>query len=343
MLGLYSIPYHVSGQRAVCRVSDTASSGSSHSSRISVDYIQNVLLRLQNRQTRESTAQNYLWRHLNKFVISLDTKENLSWEEKTALFGAYLIDGGVQSSTLKSYFSVIKHVLKQDGYPWNDGKVLLSSLVKSCKLENDRVKIRLPIQKGLLELLMFELERKYGSTSNQQPYLECLYKTMFCLAYYGMLRIGEVTESDHTLKAAHVHVGHNKDKLMLVLYTSKTHGKEAGPQKIKVSAVPTTNPRARRFFCPFQLVIKYMQLRGHFLDCTEHFFVYKDRSPIKPAQFRAVLRSTLDAVNLDSLLYDVHSFRIGRTCDLEKFGYSVDQIKSMGRWKSNAVYRYLKN
>ena len=68
------------------------------------------------------------------------------------------MDGGVQSSTLKSYFSAIKFVLRQDGYVWDDAKMLLNSLVSSCKLVNDRVKVRLPIQKGLLELLLFEIK-----------------------------------------------------------------------------------------------------------------------------------------------------------------------------------------
>ena len=307
-----------------------------------MQHISNILERLQNRQTRDSTAANYLsvWRHLNKFIISLDYRDNLSWEQKTALFGAYLVDTGVQSSTLKSYFSAIKYVLKQDGYPWDDTKVLLSSLVKSCKLENDRVKIRLPIQKGLLEILLFELERVYDS----QPYLELLLKTMFSLAYYGMLRVGEITSSPHNIKACNVHVGNNKDKIMLVLYTSKTHGEESGPQKIRISAAPMKgNKTDNKLFCPFKTVIKYMDTRGPYLSEQEPFFILSDRSAVKPNQLRTFIRNVLDKVNLDSLLYDVHSFRIGRTCDLVKFGYSIEQIKAMGRWKSNAVYRYLKN
>ena len=339
--------FSVVGQRSVCRVSrhyDSESSKSSHSSKISVDYVNNVLERLKNRQTRESTTNNYLsiWRHLNRFIISLDHKENLCWEEKTALFGAYLVDGGVQSSTLKSYFSAIKHVLRQDGYEWNDRKVLLSSLVRGCGLENDKVKIRLPIQKGLMELLLFELARIFDS--DPQPYLKSLYQTMFCLAYYGMLRVGEITDSPHNIKAADVHVGNNKDKILLALYTSKTHGQESGPQKIKISAVSNNTNRHTRFFCPFNLVVHYMSLRGSYQQGIEPFFVYSDRTtPVKPEQFRKILRDTLDAVNLDSSLYYVHSFRSGRTSDLAKFGYSIDQIKAMGRWKSNAVYRYLKN
>ena len=90
---------------------------------------------------------NYIgiWRQLNKFVINLDSRMNLSWEDKTALVGAHLVEGGVQSTTLKSYFSAIKFILKQDGYQWDDTKMLISSLIKGCKLENDSLKIRLPI------------------------------------------------------------------------------------------------------------------------------------------------------------------------------------------------------
>ena len=126
------------------------------------------------------------------------------------------MDGGIQSSTLKSYFSAIKYILKQDGYPWNDNKAILSSLVRGCKMENDKVKVRLPIQKGLLEMLLFELERVYNS-QNIQPYLEQMYKAMFCLAYYGMLRVGELTQSPHVVKVCNIHLGNNKDKILVVL------------------------------------------------------------------------------------------------------------------------------
>ena len=220
--------------------------------------------------------------------------------------------------------------------------MLLNSLIRSCKLENDSVKIRLPIQGKLLEMLLFEIGRKYNADINPQPYLDTMYKALFCLAYYGMMRVGELTVSPHTLKASNIHVGNNKDKILIVLYSSKTHGKESRPQRIKISAVPTKR-KTQKFFCPFKSVINYMTIRGGYDDETEEFFVFRDRSPAKPHQVRTILREMLDNLNLDSSLYDVHSFRIGRTCDLYKFGYSIDRIKSMGRWKSNAVYKYLKS
>ena len=211
---------------------------------------------------------NYLsiWRQLNKFLINLDAvdKINLSWEQRTALFGAYLVDGGVQSSTLKSYFSAIKHILKQDGYQWDENKALLSSLVKGCKMENERVKIRLPIQKGLMEMLLFEIERLY----NKQPYLESMYKALFSLAYYGMLRVGEVTKSPHVLKVSNIHVSKAKNKILIVLYSSMTHGVESRPQKIKIYAQSNPelkqNSKNHRFFCPVSVTLHYMAIRGHY-------------------------------------------------------------------------------
>ena len=87
-----------------------------------------------------------------------------------------------------------------------------------------------------------------------------------------------------------------------------------------------------------------MKTRGSYLKESEQFFVFSDRTPVKPNNVRSVLRLIISRLGLDSSLYNVHSLRICEwTCDLEKFGYSVDKIKAMGHWRSNAVYRYLKN
>ena len=46
---------------------------------------------------------------------------------------------------------------------------------------------------------------------------------------------------------------------------------------------------------------------------------------------------------LESHLYNTHSLHIGRASDLSKMGANVEKIKHVGRWKSNAVYRYIKS
>ena len=75
------------------------------------------------------------------------------------LFIAHKIGQGMQSATVKSYVSAIKKLLVDDGYPWDDQKVLLGSLTKACKIINDRVYTRLPIQCSLLEMILFEVQK----------------------------------------------------------------------------------------------------------------------------------------------------------------------------------------
>ena len=77
------------------------------------------------------------------------------------LFVAHSINKGMQSSSVKSYFSAINRTLLDDGYPWDDNKVLISSLTRACKIVNDKLRTRLPIKGGLLELILFGLQRKF--------------------------------------------------------------------------------------------------------------------------------------------------------------------------------------
>ena len=286
--------------------------------------------------------QNYLsiWRQFNKFLINLDIKPN-SWEDRVTLFIGFKIDNGMQSSTVKSYVSAIKKILVDDGYPWNDQKVLLGSLTKASRLINDRAHTRLPIQCSLLELILFEVQRKFST----QYYLKDLYLALFAISYYGLMRISEVTLGDHVVKAKDVHCATNKDKIRLVLYLSKTHNQGMKPQKIKVTSNLTEKSGfyAQRHFCPFQLMHNSMFRRGEYDGNDEHFFVFKDGSSVTPDQARQVLRTCLSALGLNQSVYGMHSFRMGRTTDLIKYNYSIEEVKRMGRWHSYIVYSYIKD
>ena len=323
------------------------SKSSSNSSRISTKHVQSIIEKLMCQTRRSSTNKNYLqiWRQFNKFVINLDVKPP-TWEDRVTLFIGYKIENGMQSSTVKCYVTAIKKLLVDDGYKWNDQKVLLGSLTRACRLINDKVYTRLPIQCGLLELIIFEVQRIYAT----QPYLEIVYKALFSLSYYGLMRVCEVTEvpdCDHVLKANNIHSATNKDKLLLYLYTSKTHSTANRPQKIKITSnfIEKSGFYARRNFCPFELVNDYIELRVACLSDLfddKQFFVFKDGSPIKADSARALLNKCLTNLGLNSDYYGMHSFRIGRTTDLLRYNYSIEEVKCMGRWKSNTIYRYVR-
>ena len=305
--------------------------------------MQEILISLKNNKNRERTKENYhkIWTRFNNFLIKLDVMPK-TWEQRVEIFVAHLInDVGLQSGTIRSYVSAIKSILTTDGYLWEDNKILLSSLTKACKLQNDCVKTRFPINCGLLEILLFEVQRIF----DQQPFLSLLYKAMFALGYYGLFRIGELTEGDHVAKAANVHIATNKPKILIILYSSKTHSKGAIPQRIKISAIYETERASgfvKRNFCPFDLMRRYMRARGNFKEDDEQLFILKNSEPVTPSQARTVLKLALSNVGLQSKLYNFHSLRHGRAGEMLKFGYTIEEIRRAGRWRSNAVYTYLK-
>ena len=319
--------------------------------------MENLLEQLKQEGNRDSTKAIYhtIWKNFNKFLIKLDRMPK-TWEDRTCIYCTHLIcEKRLQSSTVRSYISAIKWVLRNDGYCWDDGKMLLNTLTKSCKVKNDRVKTRLPIQKGLLEMVLFEIRRKFCD----QPYLEALYISAFLLAYYGLMRVGEIALSDHTVKAVDIHKANantSKKRLCIILHSSKTHDNSMIPQKIKIhgfntleitandkSECYTIKDKRKHHFCPVDWIVKFTDMRSPIVVDSENLFVFRDGRQLEPHHLRKLLRETLRGFDLDPTLYDTHSFRIGRATDLFKSGVPVDTIKHLGRWKSNAVYRYLRD
>ena len=234
--------------------------------------------------------------------------------------------------------------------------MILNTLTKSCKSKNDCVKTRLPIQRGLLEMVLFEIRRKYCD----QPYLEALYIAAYLLAYYRLMRVGEITNSEHTVKAVDIHkarLGTPKRRLCLILHSSKTHDNSMIPQKIKILGCEsleitdqdniicsnTIRDVKKQHFCPVEWIQKFTEIRNPIVRDSENLFIFRDGSNLEAKHLRKLLRDTLKSFDLDPSLYDTHSFRIGRATDLFKAGLDLEKIKQLGRWKSNAVYKYLRD
>ena len=182
---------------------------------------------------RDSTNRNFftVWKLFSSFCLRLDRKP-VTWEDCLVLFVGYLVDSGKQSSTVQSYISAIKDVLRDDGFRINEDKYLLSSLTRACKLINDQIRTRLPIQKGMLGVILQRLTVMF----QDQPYLATLYRTLVSTAYFSLFRVSELTQDTHPVLTKDVHVAKNKRKLLFILWTSKTHDKGSKPQMIKISS-----------------------------------------------------------------------------------------------------------
>ena len=313
---------------------------SSNASTLSSDYIESLMEKLKGQTNRKSTTKNYMsvWREFNHFLIRLDRKPEF-WEDRVVLFCTYLVDKGRQSSTIRSYISAIKSILKTDGYQWNEARVQLTALINACKIVNDTVKTRFPISYRLLELILFEVDSIYPL----QPYLSKLYKAVFALAYYGLMRIGKLVFGEHQMLARNVHVATNKKKILIILFSSKTHSKANKPQRITIlgSKDISFQSKYNLNFCPFGLVAQYCVARSGFESEKEPFFMFQDGSDVMPSHVRITLRKILKRLGLDDRLYDTYSFRIGHGVDMFKNSVPVSEIRLAGQWHSNIVYKYI--
>ena len=260
------------------------------------------------------------------------------------LFVGYLVHNNQQSSTVRSYISAIKTTLKSNNINISEDQFLLVSLTRACKLKNDCVRTRLPIQKGMLSAILRRTQKYYAE--HDQPYLSVLYSAMISMMYFWLFHISEVTSGIYPVLAKDIHIGANKKKFLFVLRISKTHTKSAGPQMIKVSSKTLHDKRCYHisdFPCPYELLNKYSGYRGGFRSDTKPFFVLPDKSPVTPRHLSLCLKNIIKLSGFDETLYGSHSLRFGRTWYLFKLGLSVETIKKLGHWRSNAVFRYLKN
>ena len=98
----------------------------------------------------------------------------------------------------------------------------------------------------------------------------------------------------------------------------------------------------KRHFCPFQLVREYLIARGNFDGDEEQFFIFKDKSLVKPSHARSILKTILINLGLDANLYGMHSLKIGRSTDLINFNYAISEVQKMGRWRSNVIFKYIR-
>ena len=321
---------------------------SSASSRLSTASLRLLVERLKAQSHRDSTRETYywVWKQFARFYQRLDHRPE-SWEERIVLFVGHLIKQKKQSSTIRTYFSALRAVLKIDDIELNENLFLINALTKACKLKNDRIRTRQPITRGLLNRIVGEVERYYESPEVNQFYLSKMFKALFVTAYYGLFRVGELTSGAHPVLARDVEVGTNKKKLRFTLRSSKTHRRNNRPQTVKISSIkheakPSGEQPDVFNFCPYEILREYGQLRGPITQRREPFFVLSDHSPVKPFHMTNCLKFILKRLNKNSDLFSVHSFRIGRSNDLLKMGLSVETIKKLGRWWSNAVFRYLR-
>ncbi len=242
---------------------------------------------------------------------------------------AFLTRSGSSASSIKSRISAINFVHKLFGGTDLHSDFILRKCLLGVAKTHTSIDVRAPITLHILIKLCNAVTSLYSD-----QYFVALMHAMFTLAFVAFLRIGEITKTGsaynpNLLNLQNISVSNNPPSLSVTFQHFK-HKSPGPPFCLQVGNLPQIPV--------IHYVAKYIQLRG---PQKGPLFLYKN-APIPRSLFAQTMNQCLKFLNLSHLPYKSHSFRIGAASHALATGASYDQVKLMGRWKSNALSKYIR-
>lgn len=245
------------------------------------------------------------------------------------MFIAHLSIQGCKQTTARAYTSAIAFKCKVLGNGDPTKHFLVGKVLEGMKRQNNNRDVRMPITLEILNQILHKLP-----VVCQDTYETSLFSAAFTLAYYALLRVGELALSkgnspDRIIQVQHISIQHSI--INLLIKYSKTDQLGKGTH-LRINATDTQ-------FCPVKIMNKYLQVRP---NVTGPLFCHYSGQPLTRYQFSSVLAKALQVLGINSKYYKSHSFRIGAATMLAQQGLSEQAIQASGRWHSQAYRSYIR-
>jgi hypothetical protein len=244
-----------------------------------------------------------------------------------AQFISYLRLLGMAPNTIISYISAIGYVHKIKGVTDPTSTTLVQKLICATVRVNPKNDNRLPIT----DILLIRMVQSLNSVISV-PYYRALFRAMFAVAFFGLMRIGEITKTNqgqNVLQLGQVKI--SKDKVVITI--TKFKHNNGNPMDILLGA------HDQKDICPVKAIHQYLSFRGGHVG---PLFCFPDGNPVTREFFVKRLTACVKFCGMDAARYKTHSFRIGSASYYASMGYSDSQIRILGRWKSDAFKRYIR-
>ena len=240
-------------------------------------------------------------------------------------------ESNIKGRTIKSYLSAIAYYHRLEEYRDPTDSYLADSLLRSYAKSDASEEPRRAISSDLLTRIVSSINNV------EQGYEKSLFKAILVFMYQGLLRSNEVSfckEAPHILLANQVSLKSVSGVTHVCLaFKSFKHSKpNPPPLYLKPCA-------GNKGICP---VTQYKQFVKRRMEKSKYLFCWEDGSPLNRLDIAEVMKRHLNILGYPEEEYNTHSFRIGKTTDMAKEGYSHAQIAMAGRWASNAYQKYIK-
>ena len=165
-----------------------------------------------------------------------------------------------------------------------------------------------------------------------------LYHAAFTTAFFGFMRVGEITaEAKERLQRSVLQRSDIKfleeaqlRALEISFHFSKNN--QNGPPQVIV--LPT---QANGVLCPVTATQEFCDIRPA-TGASCHF----DGSPVTRSQFGAILKRSVEFAGVAGSYFRSHSFRIGAASTTVMQGVPDWKIQEMGRWRSSTFKSYIR-
>lgn len=250
-------------------------------------------------------------------------------------FAGYLSQQ-VSWGTIRSYLSAIRFFQIRAGLPdpSTSPSARLPYVLKGIhKLSPDHTRTRRqPITADIL--------RQIQSSWSRTPlsYDKVMLWAAFCLGFFGFMRSGEYTATacgkDSCLSTEDISVDSRSNPQVLTVYLRKS----------KTDQYSTGNyiylGRTHNDVCPVTAVLSYLAIRP---PTPGPLFIFQNGTPLTRQTLVKHLREALTNIGIDLKGFSGHSFRIGAASAAAAAGINDSLIQTLGRWKSSAFTRYIRN
>lgn len=244
------------------------------------------------------------------------------------LFIGYLNLLNYAPASILTYVTALGYIHKIKGLIDPTKTYPVQKLLSAVMKVNNKKDTRLPITINILFRLVSSLQH-----TTQGVYYRALFRAMYTVSFFGLMRMGEVTTDKFGKVIVYFkQLKFYKDYIILSI-TDFKHNHSGKPFEI----VLTRNEN--KIICPVNSLYTFIKYRG---IGNGPLFCFPDMSPVSREFYCAQLKYNLTFCGLDPNFYQSHSFRIGSCSYLALLGMSDEQIRTMGRWKTNVFKRYIR-
>lgn len=259
-----------------------------------------------------------------ELIIEFPVKQHI-----LVYYVAYLFSKDYAATTISSYLSAISYIHKLNSFGDPCSSFLIQKLLLSTRKLKPSQDVRIPITKNILHQIC-----DFLPVTVSNAFEKALFKAMFLLAFYGFLRVGEITSCQKVINKNLIlfnQISRQQDHLIIKFVTYKHHmGKPF---------FLTIHSASNKKYCPVQCLEDYIKLRG---VQNGPLFCYVPNIPVSRGKLSAVLKNCLSFAKLDMSRITSHSFRIGMASHCADIGMSDSKIRLLGRWKSDAFKSYIR-